>query len=114
VDAEALAIAEKMGERCYEAELWRIKGELILKTQSIDREASKEAEQCFLNAIEMARHQQAKSWELRATTSLCRLWQEIGKLEEARRLLVDIYGWFTEGFETGDLHEARELLAALS
>jgi predicted ATPase len=70
-----------------------------------------QAESCFQHAIEVARRQQAKSWELRATVSLCRLWQQQGRMNEARRMLAEIYGWFTEGFDTPDLQEARALLA---
>jgi predicted ATPase len=110
--AEAHAMTDRTGERVFEAELWRLKGELLLQAKAEHND--KEPEHCFLKAIEIARHQQAKSWELRATTSLCRLWQKMGKLEEARGLLGDIYGWFTEGFETGDLREARAILDALS
>jgi predicted ATPase len=73
-----------------------------------------EAEASFHRAVEVARRQQARSWELRATTSLARLWQKQGKREEARRILAEIYGWFTEGFDTADLIEARTLLEELS
>jgi predicted ATPase len=73
-----------------------------------------EVEQNYWQAIEVARQQQARSWELRATLSLCRLWQEQGKQEEARQWLAEIYGWFTEGFDTSDLKEAKALLEELS
>jgi len=73
-----------------------------------------EAEVCFLKAIEVARRQQAKSWELRAATSLARLWQQQGKIAEARELLASVYNWFTEGFDTADLKDAKSLLAELS
>jgi predicted ATPase len=73
-----------------------------------------EAEACFQKAIEIARRQQAKSWELRAVMSLSRLWQTQGKKDEARQMLVEIYGWFTEGFDTKDLQEAKTLLEELS
>ena len=73
-----------------------------------------EAEECFQKAIEVARHQSAKSWELRASTSLARLWQQQGKKTEARELLAPVYNWFTEGFDTADLQEAKALLEALS
>ena len=73
-----------------------------------------EAEGYFLKVIEIAQHQQAKSWELRASTSLARLWQQQDKKKEAHKLLADIYGWFTEGFETKDLQEAKALLEELS
>ena len=72
-----------------------------------------EAEQCFHKAIEIARKQQAKSLELRAVMSLSRLWQQQGKREEARQMLAEIYGWFTEGFDTKDLQEAKALLEEL-
>jgi DNA-binding SARP family transcriptional activator/predicted ATPase len=107
--AEALAVVEETDERHWEAELYRLKGELLLM-QGDDAEA----EASFHKAIEVARRQQAKSWELRATVSLCRLWQRQGKLEEAQQLLTEIYGWFTEGFDTPDLQEAKALLEELS
>jgi len=75
---------------------------------------SEEAEACFLKAIEIARQQQAKSWELRATMSLSRLWQQQGKRKEAHALLAEIYGWFTEGFDTKDLQDAKALLEELA
>jgi predicted ATPase len=117
--AEALALVDKNGERIYEAELYRLKGELLLtqegrRLQAIGyRENTEEAEACFLKAIEIARKQQAKSLELRATMSLARLWQQQGKKKDAHEMLADIYGWFTEGFDTVDLQEARALLAEL-
>ncbi len=77
-------------------------------------EAAKEAEECFLKAIDIARQQQAKSWGLRASTSLARLWQQQGKKADAHKLLVDVYNWFTEGFDTKDLQEAKALLEELS
>ena len=73
-----------------------------------------EAEASFLKALEVARHQQAKSWELRAATSLTRLWQGQGKKTEARELLSPVYNWFTEGFDTADLKEAKALLTELA
>ena len=103
-------LMEKTGERYYEAELYRLKGELML-TRGGD---GAEAEACFHRAIDVARRQQAKSWELRATVSLSRLWQNQGKVEEARQMLQEIYDWFTEGFDTKDLQEARTLLEELS
>jgi class 3 adenylate cyclase/tetratricopeptide (TPR) repeat protein len=121
--ADALAV----GERYYEAELYRLKGQLTLQKfqvsgskfqvedslgSSVQRLES-EAEECFLKAIEVARHQQAKSLELRAVMSLSRLWQSQGKKEEAHRMLAEIYGWFTEGFDTKDLQEAKALLDSL-
>jgi DNA-binding SARP family transcriptional activator len=107
--AEALAFVEDTDERHWEAELYRVRGELLL-AQGDDAGA----EASFHKAIEVARHQQAKSWELRATVSLCRLWQRQGRREEARERLAKIYGWFTEGFDTPDLMEARALLRELS
>jgi predicted ATPase len=83
-------------------------------TPSTQEEVEQEAEGYFLKAIEIARRQQAKSWELRAVMSLARLWQSQGKKEEARQMLAEIYGWFTEGFDTKDLQEARALLDELS
>jgi predicted ATPase len=109
--AEALAAAHNRGEHYCEAELHRLTGELLL-LQSADQHA--EAEACFHQALAIARRQQAKSWELRAAMSLSRLWQQHGKQAEARALLAPIYGWFTEGFETADLQEAKALLDALA
>jgi predicted ATPase len=117
VVAEALAAVEKTEERWCEAELYRLRGELTLATSSVQRLGSsvqKEAEGYFLKAIEIARQQQARSWELRATTSLARLWQQQGKHHEARSLLAEIYGWFTEGLDTKDLQEANALLTELN
>ncbi|MBL7183248.1 MAG: AAA family ATPase [Anaerolineae bacterium] len=107
--AEALAFVEKTGERFYGAEIHRLKGELLLMQGD-----ETEAEASFHKAIEVARQQSAKSWELRAAMSLCRLWQQQGKREEARQLLAEIYDWFTEGFDTPDLKEAKALLEELS
>jgi predicted ATPase len=113
--AETLAIVSKTGERWYEAELHRLKGTLTLqsKVQGRKSKVEKEAEECFLKAIKVARRQQAKSLELRAVMSLSRLWQKQGKSAEARRMLAEVYGWFTEGFDTKDLQEARALLEEL-
>ncbi len=110
--AEALALVEGAGERCYEAEIWRIKGELLLNAAASNAQA--EAESCYRKAIEIARQQSAKMWELRAATSLARLWQQQGKTAEARQMLAEIYGWFTEGFDTADLQKAKALLEKLS
>jgi len=109
--AEALVVMDQTATRSDEPELYRIKGEL-LRQQAVPDES--QAEACFQQAIAVARRQQAKSWELRAAVSLGRLWQEHGKCAEARELLAPIYGWFTEGFDTIDLQEARALLEALS
>jgi predicted ATPase len=108
---EALTTAHKTGERWWEAELYRLKGELLL---ALSAEKHAEAETCFRQALDVARRQQAKSLELRAAMSLSRLWQRQGKRDDARQLLVPIYGWFTEGFDTADLQDAKALLAALS
>ncbi len=103
-------------ERFYEAELHRLKGELTLqsKVQSPRSKVEEEAEECFLKAINIARKQQAKSLELRAATSLARLWQQQDKRAEAHKLLSEIYNWFTEGFDTKDLQETKALLEELS
>ncbi len=126
--AEALALVDKTGARVSKAELYRLKGELSLQSGVCSPEseitspqhptpstqAEAEAEACFLKAIEVARRQSAKSLELRAVMSLSRLWQQQGKKEEARQLLAEIYDWFTEGFDTKDLQEAKALLEELS
>jgi predicted ATPase len=109
--AEALTAVHKTGERQYEAELYRLKGELLLKQDGPDEQ---EAESCLRQAVAVARQQRAKSLELRAALSLSRLWQRQGKRVEARELLAPIYGWFREGFDTADLQEARALLEALA
>jgi predicted ATPase len=108
---EALAVAHTTGERWWEAELHRLNGELLL---ALSLENRTKAEACFCQALDVARRQQAKSLELRAAASLSRLWRQQGKREEARQLLAEIYGWFTEGFDTADLHEAKALLEELS
>jgi predicted ATPase len=95
---------------CHEAEFHQLKRELLLARG--DGEAAAEA--CYRKAIEVARRQQARSWELRAVMSLCRLWQWQGKREKARQILAEIYGWFTEGFDTPDLQEAKALLEELA
>jgi predicted ATPase len=110
---EALALVEQTDERHWEAELYRVQGELLLM-EGDDASASAAAEASFHRAIEVARRQSAKSWELRATTSLARLWQEQGRIDEARQVLATIYDWFTEGFDTPDLQEAKALLEELS
>jgi class 3 adenylate cyclase/predicted ATPase len=128
--AEALAVVNKTEERFYEAELYRLKGTLTLQEASLEEvsdkpqasqnksddttQAESEAEACFLKAIEIARKQEAKSLELRATMSLARLWQQQGKRHEAHRMLSEIYNWFTEGFDTKDLQEAKALIEELS
>ncbi len=106
--AEALALIEKTDERLAEAEAHRIEGEL-LRAQG-DQAG---AEASFHTAIDIARNQGAKSWELRATVSLCRQWQEQGKIQPARAMLAEVYNWFSEGFDTVDLKEAKALLDEL-
>jgi predicted ATPase len=108
---EALAAADEHQNRNYEAEIHRLKGELLLKQ---DRSNAPEAQHCFERAIEIARNQSAKSFELRATISLARLLASQGRRDEARTMLAEIYGWFTEGFDTADLMEANVLLRELS
>jgi predicted ATPase/class 3 adenylate cyclase len=132
--AEALAAMDSTGGRFYEAELYRLKGTLTLQSKTSPGQVSgksqasqdqsedtdprplvpdSQAEACFWKAIEIARRQQAKSWELRAVVSLSRLWQQQGKKKEAHEMLVEIYDWFTEGFDTKDLQEAKALLEEL-
>jgi predicted ATPase len=107
----ALSVLNSNRERFWEAELYRIKGALLLQQSSGD---STQAETCFQQAISIAQSQQAKSWELRAATSLARLWQQQGKRQEAHDLLAPVYNWFTEGFDTADLQEAKTLLDELA
>jgi predicted ATPase len=107
---EELARVSKSGERFYEAELHRIRGELLLPQAGPSEE---QAETCFQQALEVTRSQSARSLELRAAMSLSRLWQKQGKKDDARRLLAEIYGWFTEGFDTADLKQAKALLNEL-
>jgi predicted ATPase len=134
---KALAVVDKTEMRVSEAELYRLRGELTLQKLQIENSrvgiahhdvtaaeagtvggahptGEEEAEAYFLKAIEIARRQQAKSLELRAATSLSRLWQRQGKKAEARELLAPVYQWFTEGFDTKDLQEAKALLEELS
>jgi predicted ATPase len=107
---EAMTIMRACGETWSEAEVVRIAGEIAL--ESPQRDASK-AEAYFERALAVARQQQAKSWELRAAMSLARLWRDQGKVQQARELLAPVYGWFTEGFGTRDLKEAKALLQDL-
>jgi tetratricopeptide (TPR) repeat protein len=108
---EAIQIIDRTGHRMHEAEVHRVLGELERQDPNSNTQA---AEQSFLNALQVARNQQAKGWELRAATSLARLWEAQGKRDEARELLAQIYDWFTEGFDTKDLKEAKGLLNELS
>jgi predicted ATPase len=132
--AEGLTLVQRTGESWCEAELHRLKGELTLQkgagdwglgtgfpTQQVPSlkplvpwEVAEEVEGYFLKAIDVAQQQQAKSFELRATVSLARLWQQQGKLAEAHHMLSSIYNWFTEGFDTKDAQEAKALLGTLS
>jgi predicted ATPase len=117
VVSEALAWSRKNGGWYYEAELHRLKGELLLNPERGMQNAEvvhRSAEESFSEAIEISRRQQAKSLELRAAMSLSGLWQRQGKKTAARQLLAEIYGWFTEGFDTADLRQARALLEELS
>jgi predicted ATPase len=108
---EAIKAIETTKERWFEAEVHRIAGEIALK--SPERDAAK-VEAHFDHALSVARQQQAKSWELRASMSLARLWRDQGKVQQARELLAPVYGWFTEGFETRDLKDAKALLEELA
>lgn len=128
--AEALVVSRQSGNRYYDAELYRLEGELLLM-EAIGRHVSPaatdeevvvedrptmvmEVERRFNEAISIARKQRAKFWELRAGMSLARLYQKQGRKEEARRMLEETYGWFTEGFDTTDLKEAKAMLDQLS
>jgi predicted ATPase len=109
--AEALTVLDTTELRYYGAELYRLKGALLLQQAVPD---AAQAEACFYQALDIARQQQAKSWELRAATSLARLWQSQDQRQEAYDLLAPVYEWFTEGFDTADLQEAQALLEEVS
>jgi predicted ATPase len=109
--AEAHTLVEQHEERWWEAEICRLRGVLLLRQP---KTPPAEAATCFHQALDVARRQEAKSLELRAAMSLSRLWQQQGKRDEARALLAPIYGWFTEGFDTADLQEAKALLEELT
>ena len=119
---EALAIVNKTGERFYEAELYRQKGELLVRSHSATpdsqdltaRSSPLSEEECFLQAIGVARQQQAKWFEIRSAMDLARLWQRHGRIIEARATLAQTFGWFTKGFDTTDLKEAKALLDELN
>ena len=111
VVTEGLVMSEQTGERWYDAELHRLRGEALL---ALSGEHDTEAERCFYQALEVSRSQQAKSWELRAAMSLSRLWQQQGQGMQAQQQLAPIYDWFTEGFSTQDLKDAKMLLEELS
>lgn len=108
---EALAIASKNGEGFYEAELHRLQGELLLACRAANEPR---AEKSFREALDIARRQEAKSLELRAAISLAHLWIKQGRRPDARDLLTPVYSWFTEGFETADLKDAKALLDELT
>ena len=108
---EATAAVETTKETWYQAEVYCIAGEIALVSPEPD---SAKAEACFERAIAVARAQQAKSFELRAAMSMARLWREQGKQREAQELLAPVYGWFTEGFDTLDLKQAKALLDELA
>ena len=107
---QALMAIETSKERWFEADVHRIWGEITLKSPVPD---AAKAEGHFERALAVARQQKAKSWELRASMSLARLWRDQGKVPQARELLAPVYGWFTEGFDTRDLKEAKALLEDL-
>jgi predicted ATPase len=109
--AEALTAADEHKIRHYEAEMHRLKGELLLKQSN---SKASDAQSCFQRAIAVARKQRGKSLELRATMSLSRLLDKQGRRDEARAMLAEIYGWFTEGFDTADLKDAKALLDELA
>jgi predicted ATPase len=109
--AEALSCVETTGECWFEAELHRVRGKLLLALPEPDQP---EAEACFRQALAVAREQDARMWELRAAASLARLWRDQGRRAQARDLLAPVYGWFTQGFETADLKDAKALLDELA
>ncbi len=111
--AEAQALIDKNGDRLFEAEIHRLKGELMVHAKAGEIPANERPETSFWRALDVAREQRAKLLELRAAVSLCRLWQQEGRHAEARELLAPIYGWFTEGFDTVDLRLAKALLDTL-
>ena len=108
---EALAAAQATGQRMVEAELYRLRGSLLLRQPGTPQT---EVETWLQRALDVARRQEAKSLELRAAMSLSRLWHQQGKRKEARDLLAEVYAWFTEGFDTADLQEAKALLEELA
>jgi predicted ATPase len=108
---EAMTAIETTNERWSEAEINRVAGEIALMSPEPD---AAKAQTCFERVLAVARKEQAKSWELRAAMSMARLWRDQGKRDEARDLLAPVYGWFTEGFDTLDLKEAKALLEELA
>src|SRR5262249_53723296 len=111
---EALHLSRQTGEGLYEAELYRLRGEIVLRAADDPLAAQARAEEDFLRALEIARRQEAKSLELRAVMSLARLGRRLGRTREMRQLLAETYAWFAEGFDTTDLIEARKLLRSLT
>ena len=109
--AEALELVEKTDERWWESEVHRLKGVLLISRPARDMVV---AEECFTRSIAVAQRQSAKSLELRAAMSLARLWRDQSRAAKARDLLAPIYGWFTEGFDTPDLKDAKALLGELA
>ncbi len=109
--AEALSDIERNGESFWVPDLLRLKGQLLLECDGAN---DAEAEACFHQAIDAARSQNAKSWELRAATSMARLWHSQDKTDAARDLLLPVYEWFTDGFEIADLKDAKEVLDRLA
>jgi predicted ATPase len=110
--ADGLKLTDRTDERWSEAELHRLKGEILLRLDDLD--TAKKAEASFRASLEIAQEQGAKSWELRAVTCLARLWRDQGKRARAHDLLAPVYGWFTEGFDTADLKDAKALLRELA
>jgi predicted ATPase len=110
--SKVLEMTGRTGSRLMDPELYRLKGELLLLSRGPGSEPN--AEVAFSHAIEIARRQNTKSWELRAAMSMARLWRDQGKVQQARELLAPVYGWFTEGFDTRDLKEAKALLEELA
>jgi predicted ATPase len=108
---EALDRVRLTGERWYEAELHRLRGDTLL---ALSPERVAEAEDCYQRALAVAREQEARLWELRAATELARLWRDQGRRADAHDLLAPVYGWFTEGFDTADLKDAKALLDELA
>ena len=108
---EALARVSCLEERWFEPDLWRLKGEALV---ALSPDGAAEAKACYERALAVARDQGARLWELRAATSLARLWRDQGERAEAHDLLAPVYGWFTEGFDTADLKEAKGLLDELA
>jgi predicted ATPase len=109
----AFKAVERSNDRLVEAELYRLKGELVRRDEA-SAQGDRQAEALFRESLAVARAQEAKSWELRATTSLARLWRDQSKRVEAYDLLASVYGWFTEGFDTADLKDAKALLDELA